>query len=88
MSTALLYNVLKWDETENWAGVARNWSWGEQEAGFFLAAASSYIFRVTKGCGLETCGELTGHQNLSSSNFHTRCYFRLQLRQAYPSHVV
>ena len=55
---------------------------------FLLAAASSNIFRVTKGCGLETCGELTGHQNLSSSNFHTRCYFRLQLPQAYPSHVV
>ena len=51
---------------------------------FLLAATSSYIFRVTKGCGLETCGELTGHQNLSSSNFHTRCYFRLQLPQVYP----
>ena len=36
MSTALLYSVLKWDETENWAGVARNWSWREQEAGFFV----------------------------------------------------
>ena len=49
----------KWDETENWAGVARNWSLGEQEAGVFASCSLSLHLQGYKGCGLETCGELT-----------------------------
>ena len=58
MSTALLYGLnqmkQKIEPELQETGVLES---RKQE--FLLAAASSYISRVTKGWGLETCGELT-----------------------------
>ena len=58
MSTALLYGLneikQKIEQELQETGVEES-----RKQGFLLAAASSYISRITKGCGLETCGELT-----------------------------
>ena len=44
----------QWDETENWAGVARNWSWGEQEAGFFASCCLLLHLQGYKGLRTRT----------------------------------